>query len=129
MAKLIRNPDKMPGINKGKVTFEELGSSKVISDKYRKKVEFLQIGEEEILVQGELDLDFTGKDEPVYEVTLKNVFPTTMNSITLNNEGPLVELNVQLSYDDWSSAFVQQAGQGRDLGAALIGGLAARLLN
>lgn len=81
------------------------------------------------LAQGELDLDFTGKDEPVYEVTLKNVFPTTMNSITLNNEGPLVELNVQLSYDDWSSAFVQQAGQGRDLGAALIGGLAARLLN
>ena len=51
-------------INKGKVTFEELGSSKVISDKYRKKVEFLQIGEEEILVQGELDLD-TKSTDPV----------------------------------------------------------------
>ena len=49
-------------IKKGKVTFDKLGSSKVISDKYRKKVEFLQLGEEEILVQGELDLDTKSAD-------------------------------------------------------------------
>ena len=56
-------------IDKGKVTFAKLGSSKVISDKYRKKVEFLQVGEEEILVQGELDLD-TKSTDPV-EIILK----------------------------------------------------------
>ena len=47
-------------IKKGKVTFDKLGSSKVISDKYRKKVKFVQSGKEEIIVQGELDLDTKG---------------------------------------------------------------------
>jgi len=49
-------------IKKGKVTFDKLGSSKVISDKYRKKVKFVQSGKEEIIVQGELDLDTKSTD-------------------------------------------------------------------
>ena len=49
-------------IKKGKVTFDKLGSSKVISDKYRKKVKFVQSGKEEIIVQGELDLGTKSTD-------------------------------------------------------------------
>lgn len=81
------------------------------------------------LAQGEFSLDFEGADEPVYEVELRNVFPTTMNALQLNNEGTLLELNVTLSYDNWTSKFHKQAGQERDLQAALLGGLAAKFLN
>ena len=52
----------LESIKKGKVTFDKLGSSKVISDKYRKKVKFVQSGKEEIIVQGELDLGTKSTD-------------------------------------------------------------------
>ena len=51
-------------VDKGKVKFVKLGSSKVISDKYREKVKFLQSGKDEIVVEGELDLD-TDSTDPV----------------------------------------------------------------
>jgi len=38
----------------------------------------------------------------VYKVELEDAFPTTMNSISLNNEQDgLVQLNVQMSYRNW----------------------------
>ena len=37
--------------------------------------------------QGELDLNFMTKDKIVYECTLHNAFPTTMNPIQLSNTG------------------------------------------
>lgn len=38
----------------------------------------------------------------VYSVTLQEAFPTTLNSIELNNNANgLVEINVQLSYSNW----------------------------
>lgn len=84
------------------------------------------------LAEGEFDFDIGGKDSVVYECVLKNVFPTTMNAINLNNEpGGIAELNVQLSYDDWTSSFTDgsQNNNAQQLGTALLGGLAARFLN
>lgn len=50
-----------------------------------------------------LNLDLP-EESPIYECLLINAYPTTMNSIVLNNEANgLVELNVQLSYDRWIS--------------------------
>lgn len=43
-------------------------------------------------------------DTIVYTCVLENAFPTTMNAINLNNEqAGIVELNVQLSYRNWST--------------------------
>ena len=43
-------------------------------------------------------------DTIVYTCILENAFPTTMNAINLNNEqAGIVELNVQLSYRNWST--------------------------
>tara|TARA_R110001606_G_scaffold363584_1_gene517809 strand:- start:3015 stop:3584 length:570 start_codon:yes stop_codon:yes gene_type:complete len=51
-----------------------------------------------------LDLDITTRESIVYECTLLDAFPTTMNSIEFNNEQDgLVKLNVQLSYTNWTS--------------------------
>lgn len=81
------------------------------------------------LAQGEFDLDFTTPDQKLYEVTLENAFPTTMNAINLNNEnGIVLELNVQLSYDEWKSGFFAQGSTLKDtLQASIIGGLASRI--
>ncbi len=44
------------------------------------------------------------EETAIYNCTLINAYPTTMNAIQLNNEANgLVELNVQLSYDRWIS--------------------------
>ena len=51
-----------------------------------------------------IDLDIRTKNSIVYEVKLMDAFPTTMNTIELNNElDGLVQLNVQLSYRNWTS--------------------------
>tara|TARA_B110000858_G_scaffold186452_1_gene229676 strand:- start:1930 stop:2460 length:531 start_codon:yes stop_codon:yes gene_type:complete len=43
-------------------------------------------------------------DEVIYTCILENAFPTTVNAINLNNEqNGIVELNVQLSYRNWST--------------------------
>jgi hypothetical protein len=40
----------------------------------------------------------------IYTCKLEKAFPTTVNAINLNNEqNGLVELNVQLSYRNWST--------------------------
>ncbi len=52
--------------------------------------------------QGELDLDFVTSDKVVYECTLLQAFPTTMNAIELSNaQEDIIQLNVQLSYRNW----------------------------
>lgn len=81
------------------------------------------------LAQGEIDIDLGSRDQKLYEVTLLNAFPTTMNPITMNNDpNGLVELNVQLSYDNWESKnYGVTSSIGDTLGAAVLGGLAARL--
>ena len=44
------------------------------------------------------------QDVVTYEVKLENAFPTTMTDIALNNElDGIVELNIQLSYTNWTS--------------------------
>jgi len=51
-----------------------------------------------------LDLDIRTRESIVYECTLKDAFPTTMNSIEFTDEQDgLVKLNVQLSYTNWAS--------------------------
>ena len=49
------------------------------------------------------DLSVT-TDIEIYKCRLKRAFPTTMNALQLNNEqNGLLELNVQMSYDNWES--------------------------
>ena len=51
-----------------------------------------------------VDIDIRTKNSIVYEVKLMDAFPTTMNSITLSDElDGLIQLNVQLSYRNWTS--------------------------
>ena len=51
-----------------------------------------------------LDLDIRTRESIVYECTLKDAFPTTMNAIEFTDEQDgLVKLNVQLSYTNWTS--------------------------
>jgi len=54
-----------------------------------------------------IDVDVTRRGEPskvIYTCVLENAFPTTVNAINLNNEqNGIVELNVQLSYRNWST--------------------------
>lgn len=56
------------------------------------------------LAQGEVDLNATFNDKPVFSVELNECYPTTLTEIALSNasEG-LVEFSVQLSYKDWTS--------------------------
>tara|TARA_B110000858_G_C17803989_1_gene476861 strand:+ start:1351 stop:1947 length:597 start_codon:yes stop_codon:yes gene_type:complete len=43
-------------------------------------------------------------DIEIYKCRLKRAFPTTMNALQLNNEqNGLLELNIQMSYDNWES--------------------------
>ncbi len=53
--------------------------------------------------QGELDLDFQTRDQVVYECTLTDAFPTTMNEIAFSDASVngLIEFNIQLSYRRW----------------------------
>lgn len=55
------------------------------------------------LAQGELDLDFKTRDQVVYECTLVDAFPTTMNEITLSDasNNALIEFSIQMSYRRW----------------------------
>ena len=63
-----------------------------------------------------IDLGITTGDV-VYEVTLKQAFPTTMSAIELGdaNTNRYVELNVQFSYKNWESK-----GSIRDLGNDIL---------
>lgn len=48
----------------------------------------------------------------VYKCDLLEAFPTTMNTIALNNElDGLVEVNVQLSYTNWEPTYYENAAQ------------------
>jgi hypothetical protein len=54
-----------------------------------------------------VDVDINRPSDPskvIYTCKLEKAFPTTVNAINLNNEqNGLVELNVQLSYRNWST--------------------------
>ena len=51
-----------------------------------------------------IDLDIRTRASIVYECTLLDAFPTTMNAIEFNDElDGLVKLSVQLSYTNWTS--------------------------
>lgn len=72
-----------------------------------------------------IDIDFVSSADVVYECVLNDAFPTTMNSIQLNNElDGVVELNVQLSYKNWNSSFTVPGPQ-----PVLTGTLLSRFLN
>jgi len=54
----------------------------------------------------ELNVGSITTADVVYECELIGAFPTTMNSISFNNDQDgLVELNVQISYTNWKSTF------------------------
>ena len=57
------------------------------------------------LAQGSLEVSFLNTNQIVYECTLIDAFPTTMNTIELGNgqEENIMELGVQLSYKNWVS--------------------------
>ena len=57
------------------------------------------------LAQGSLEVSFLNANQIVYECTLIDAFPTTMNTIELGNgqEENIMELGVQLSYKNWVS--------------------------
>lgn len=57
------------------------------------------------LAQGSLEVSFLNSNQIVYECTLIDAFPTTMNAIELGNgqEENIMELGVQLSYKNWVS--------------------------
>lgn len=47
-----------------------------------------------------VQLNSKGRD--VYICKLKDAFPTTINQIDFSNDGQIAELNVELSYTDWT---------------------------
>ena len=55
----------MISFQKGIATFDKFGSSRMISNKYREKIEFYQGEGEEIIITGNLDLDSQQDTEPV----------------------------------------------------------------
>lgn len=53
------------------------------------------------------DIGIGGTETATYKCKLINAYPTTMNAIQLTNElDGLIELNIQLSYDRWTSEFL-----------------------
>jgi hypothetical protein len=74
--------------------------------------------------QGELDIDFVTSDKVVYECTLIDAFPTTMNAIELSNEAEgVMQLGVQLSYKNW----VGRNTNNRAASSTLLGSLGTTL--
>lgn len=77
--------------------------------------------------QGQFDLDFITSEDIVYECTLVDAFPTTMNAIQLNNElDGLVELNIGFSYTNWRGSANQVRS---DLGSTVAGTILTNLIN
>ena len=62
-----------------------------------------------------LDIDLFKSANVVYECTLLNAFPTSMTDIALSNDGSLVELTMQLEYDNWKSARFYNNTSTRDI--------------
>lgn len=53
--------------------------------------------------QGELELGFKTQDQSVYECTLIDAFPTSINAIQFNDatSNSIIEFNIQMSYRRW----------------------------
>jgi hypothetical protein len=82
------------------------------------------------LARGELNLDFITNDQIVYEVYLEEAFPTTLNTLALNNEmDGLMELNVQLSYSNWRPGASSTGSQTKNFVQTLVGTGLTRLFN
>lgn len=82
------------------------------------------------LAQGQLDLSYITNDDVIYTCELQDAFPTTVNPIQLNNElDGLVELNVQLSYTNWTSSKAVQPSQLQNFISRQIGTAIGRVFN
>lgn len=82
------------------------------------------------LASGQLDLSYITNDDVVYICELQDAFPTTINPIQLNNElDGLVELNVQLSYTNWTSSKAFQPLQLQNFISRQIGTAIGRVFN
>lgn len=78
--------------------FDEWTSLTMDLDSYELKYKFGPEGYAKQVVITQLN----SRNEKVYECTLEDAFPTTVNAIEFTNEqGGIVELNVQLSYFNW----------------------------
>lgn len=90
-----------------------------ISDNGIKKF-FPRLNDFEI-VQNIFGLSDQLNDLVVYRCKLIDAFPTTVNAIQLNNElDGVTELNIQLSYTNWTSPFVLSPSNVRDAIATKI---------
>jgi hypothetical protein len=80
------------------------------------------------LARGQLDLDFITDDKVVYEVTLENAFPTTIQDVNLSNSlnDQILEFSVTFSYTKYSTRN-RQATPGRDFGTSALGTILTRL--
>lgn len=82
------------------------------------------------LAQGQLDLSYITNDDIVYTCELEYAYPTSMNAIQLNNDlDGIVELNVQLSYSNWSSSKGPEVNKVEKFIQTQIGTLAGRIFN
>jgi len=82
------------------------------------------------LAQGQLDLSYITNDDVVYSCELEYAYPTSMNAIQLNNDlDGIVELNVQLSYSNWSSTKGPTINKTEKFLQTQIGSLVGRIFN
>lgn len=81
------------------------------------------------LAQGEIDLGASFNQKTTYVCSLLDCYPTTITDQALGNanEG-LMEIQVQLSYSDWTSKKGEHTGKGESFGRGLLAGGLAKLL-
>lgn len=79
------------------------------------------------LAQGEFQLDLFAGGGTTYSVTLNKAYPTTLNAIELGNDGQLIQIDVQLSYKNWTSKARGKEGIVEQVVPGLLGDLLARI--
>ena len=88
---------------RGEVNYKKEYEKDVIIQQLKKDVIFDLSFNFQLPLGLELVGDVVTPDQIAYTCRLENAFPTTMNAIEFNNESNgTVELNVQLSYTDWT---------------------------
>ena len=81
------------------------------------------------LAQGEIDLGASFNQKTTYVCSLLDCYPTTITDQALGNanEG-LMEIQVQLSYSDWTSKKGEHTGKSESLGRGILASGLANLL-
>jgi hypothetical protein len=74
-----------------------------------------------------LQLDLFAGGGTTYSVTLNKAYPTTLNAIELGNDGQLIQIDVQLSYKNWTSKARGKEGIIEQVIPGLLGDLLARI--